>query len=205
MEENPNSQSHHLSRKTSGQTTISQSISKGGKNYKNYNVQPFKGFDHTNIDDLFENMGQNNSSSTKLDYYFKSYSHFGIHEDMLKDTVRTKTYENAICKNSHLFKGKTVLDVGSGTGILSMFAARAGAHHVYSIEMADIWEYSKEIIKENNMQNQITVIHGKVEEVELPVKKVDIIISEWMGYFLLYEGMLDSVLLARDKWLNPNG
>ena len=84
-------------------------------------------------------MGNITDSSSKLDYYFKSYSHFGIHEDMLKDTVRTKSYENAICRNSHLFKGKTVLDIGSGTGILSMFAVRAGAHHVYSIEMADIW------------------------------------------------------------------
>jgi protein arginine N-methyltransferase 1 len=43
-----------------------------------------------------------------------------------------------------------------------------------------------------------------VEEVQI-VEKVDIIISEWMGYFLLYESMLDTVLFARDKWLKPNG
>lgn len=47
----------------------------------------------------------------------------------------------------------------------------------------------------------ITVIKGKVEEIDFPVRKVDIIISEWMGYFLLYENMLDTVLYARDKWL----
>jgi protein arginine N-methyltransferase 1 len=47
----------------------------------------------------------------------------------------------------------------------------------------------------------ITVIKGKVEEIELPVPKVDVIISEWMGYFLLFENMLDTVLFARDKWL----
>lgn len=47
----------------------------------------------------------------------------------------------------------------------------------------------------------ITLIKGKIEEVELPVDKVDIIISEWMGYCLLYESMLDTVLFARDKWL----
>jgi len=51
------------------------------------------------------------------------------------------------------------------------------------------------------MQDRITLIKGKVEEVELPVEKVDIIISEWMGYFLLYESMLSTVLFARDKWL----
>lgn len=47
----------------------------------------------------------------------------------------------------------------------------------------------------------ITLIKGKIEEVELPIDKVDIIISEWMGYCLLYESMLDTVLFARDKWL----
>jgi len=51
----------------------------------------------------------------------------------------------------------------------------------------------------------ITLIKGKMEEVVLPVDKVDIIISEWMGYFLLYESMLDSVLYARDKYLVKGG
>jgi len=39
----------------------------------------------------------------------------------------------------------------------------------------------------------------------LPVESVDIIISEWMGYFLLYESMLDTVIFARDKWLAKDG
>lgn len=47
----------------------------------------------------------------------------------------------------------------------------------------------------------ITVLKGKVEEIELPVAHVDVIISEWMGYFLLFENMLNTVLYARDKWL----
>lgn len=51
----------------------------------------------------------------------------------------------------------------------------------------------------------MTIVRGKVEEVELPVDKVDIIISEWMGYFLLFESMLDTVIFARDKWLKPDG
>ena len=88
---------------------------------------------------------------------------------------------------------------------MSIFAARAGAKHVYGIEFADIADYAQEIIKVNNLTEKVTIIKSKVEEAVLPVDKVDIIISEWMGYFLIYESMLDTVLYARDKWLNPNG
>lgn len=49
------------------------------------------------------------------------------------------------------------------------------------------------------------MVQGKVEEITLPVDKVDIIVSEWMGYFLFYESMLDTVLYARDKWLKEGG
>merc|ERR1719394_229847 len=57
------------------------------------------------------------------------------------------------------------------------------------------------------LDDVVTIIRGKVEEISLPegVDKVDIIISEWMGYCLFYESMLDTVLYARDKWLAPGG
>jgi protein arginine N-methyltransferase 1 len=142
---------------------------------------------------------------TSKDYYFDSYAHFGIHEEMLKDEVRMKTYSQAILSSKHLFQGKTVLDVGCGTGILCMFAARAGAKKVIGVEMATIHHQAKKIIAANGFSDVITIIGGKIEDVELPVDKVDIIISEWMGYFLLYESMLDTVLFARDKWLAPGG
>eukprot|EP01068_Selenidium_serpulae_P011018 Selendium_serpulae@DN5585_c0_g2_i2.p1 len=144
-------------------------------------------------------------SLSSSDYYFNSYAHFGIHEEMLKDHVRTGSYQKAVMQNQHLFKGKTVLDVGSGTGILCLFAAKAGAEHVYGIECSEIVETARKVAACNGLSNKITYIHGKVEEVTLPVEKVDIIISEWMGYFLLYESMLDTVLYARDKWLRPGG
>ncbi|KAK4727670.1 hypothetical protein R3W88_032587 [Solanum pinnatisectum] len=142
---------------------------------------------------------------TSADYYFDSYSHFGIHEEMLKDVVRTKTYQNVIYKNSFLFKDKVVLDVGAGTGILSLFCAKVGAKHVYAIECSSMADMAQEIVKLNGFSDVITVIKGKVEEIDLPVPQVDIIISEWMGYFLLYENMLDTVLYARDKWLVKDG
>lgn len=111
----------------------------------------------------------------------------------------------AILNNADLFKGKTVLDVGAGTGILCLFAAKAGAKRCIGIECSEIAGFATAIAKQNGYGDIITYVHGKVEEVEIPVEKVDIIISEWMGYFLIYESMLDSVLFARDKWLVKDG
>ena len=156
-------------------------------------------------EEFFKSLPGHSDMENKKDYYFNSYSSFYIHEQMLKDKIRTGTYQDAIMKNPEVFKDKIVLDIGSGTGILSIFAAKAGAKHVYGIEFADIADYANEIIKKNNLSDKITIIKSKVEEVQLPVEKVDIIISEWMGYFLLYESMLDTVLYARDKWLNKDG
>lgn len=138
-------------------------------------------------------------------HYFSSYDHFGIHEEMLKDTSRTLSYRSAMFKNKHLFKDKIVLDVGCGTGILSMFAAKAGAKHVYAVDMSNIIEKAKEIVSLNGFEDKITLFKGKLEDIKLPVDSVDIIVSEWMGYFLLYESMLDTVLYARDKYLVKGG
>ncbi|WFD39648.1 type I protein arginine methyltransferase [Malassezia japonica] len=140
--------------------------------------------------------------------YADSYAHFGIHEEMLKDEVRTLSYRQAIQNNPHLFKDKVVLDVGCGTGILCMFAARAGAKKVIGVDMSNIIDQAREIVAANGFDDVITLVKGKLEEVDLglgPNGKVDVIVSEWMGYFLLYESMLDTVLLARDLYLAPDG
>ena len=108
---------------------------------------------------------------------------------MLKDEVRTESYRDAMLKNRHIFKDKIVLDIGCGSGILSMFAAQAGAKMVIGVEMSSIMDYTRKIVKANGFEDHIVLLHGKMEEVKLPVDKVDIIISEWMGY-LLYESML---------------
>ncbi|CAJ0950378.1 unnamed protein product, partial [Mesorhabditis belari] len=145
---------------------------------------------------------------TSKDYYFDSYAHFGIHEEMLKDEVRTVTYRNSIYHNKHLFKDKIVMDVGSGTGILSMFAARAGAKKVIAVEFSAMAIQSRQIISDNGLDHIVEVIQSKLEDItELPdgIEKVDIIISEWMGYCLFYESMLNTVLKARDQWLAKDG
>jgi ribosomal protein L11 methylase PrmA len=60
--------------------------------------------------------------------------------------------------------------VGCGTGILSMFAAQAGAKHVYAIDMSDIIHEAREIVRLNGFADSITLIQGKVEEIQLPVR-----------------------------------
>ncbi|KAG8391100.1 hypothetical protein BUALT_Bualt01G0152700 [Buddleja alternifolia] len=154
--------------------------------------------------------------------YFGSYSSFGIHRDMISDKVRTDAYRQAILENPLLLRGAVVMDVGCGTGILSLFAAQAGAARVIAVEASDkMAEVATQIAKENGLlQNRIPgeggqrdgvidVVHGMVEELRntdyIQPHSVDVLISEWMGYCLLYESMLSSVLFARDRWLKPGG
>lgn len=136
--------------------------------------------------------------------YFESYSHFGIHHSMLSDKVRTDSYRDAILKNSAVIKDKIVMDLGCGTSILSMFASQAGAKTVYAVDQSEIIYQAMEIAQTNNFSN-IKFVKGRLEDVEFPGGKVDVIVSEWMGYLLLFEGMLDSVIYARNNYLKPGG
>lgn len=136
--------------------------------------------------------------------YFTSYEDLNIHELMLKDKPRTLAYKNAIEKNADLIKDKIVIDVGAGTGILSMFAAKAGAKKVYAIEASKLSDACKLLVEHNGLSDIVEVIPGRVEEVQLDIK-ADIIISEWMGFYLLHESMINSVIVAREKWLKDGG
>ena len=98
---------------------------------------------------------------------------------MLRDKSRTLAYKDFIMGNSDFFKDKIVMDIGCGTGVLSIFAAKSGAKHVIAIDMSNIAKKAKVIIKNNGLQNKITVIQNKLEDIKsLPngIEKVDIII-----------------------------
>ena len=114
----------------------------------------------------------------------KHYYPLGSHEFCGFLQVRTLTYRNSIWHNKHLFKDKVVLDVGCGTGILSMFCAKAGAakvafetlpprlnienKKVIGVDMSGIVESAKKIIEANGLSDKIEIIRGKVEEISLP-------------------------------------
>uniref|UniRef100_A0A0A8Y1H4 Probable protein arginine N-methyltransferase 3 n=1 Tax=Arundo donax TaxID=35708 RepID=A0A0A8Y1H4_ARUDO len=157
------------------------------------------------------------------DNYFGSYSSFGIHREMLGDKVRTDAYRDALLDNPSLMNGATVLDVGCGTGILSLFAAKAGASRVVAVDgSAKMVSVATQIAKNNGLlydetkeveqkrsPQVISVVHTKAEElnhkIQVPPNGFDVLVSEWMGYCLLYESMLSSVLYARDHFLKPGG
>lgn len=136
--------------------------------------------------------------------YFCSYAYLYHQKQMLMDHTRMRSYYSAIMGNKSLFEDKIVLDIGAGSGVLSLWAAKAGAKKVYAVEFTDMAKFAKQMVDSNELSEVVEVLQTSVEEMNLP-GQVDIIISEWMGYLLLRESMLDSVIQARDKWLKPTG
>lgn len=134
--------------------------------------------------------------------YFQFYGYLSQQQNMMQDYVRTATYQRAIHSNSADFKDKVVLDVGAGSGILSFFAAQAGARKVYAVEASSMAKHAQLLVQTNNLIDRIVVIEGKIEEIDLP-EPVDIIISEPMGYMLFNERMLETFLYAKKWFRNP--
>ena len=130
------------------------------------------------------------------------YAEFEVHRTMICDRVRTEAFRRAI--DSVVRPGDIVLDVGAGSGILSVFAARAGAARVYAVERTSAAVLAQELAAANGVAEIVQVIHGEVIDVELP-ERVDVIVSEWLGGFGVDEGMLVPVIVARDRWLKPGG
>ena len=130
------------------------------------------------------------------------YAEFEVHRTMICDRVRTEAFRRAI--DSVVRPGDVVLDVGAGSGILSVFAARAGAARVYAVEQTSIAVLAQELAAANGVAEIVQVIQGDVMDIE-PPERVDVIVSEWLGGFGIDEGMLVPVIAARDRWLKPGG
>ena len=141
------------------------------------------------------------SQNNPFTHYYAQLLHQG---NMLADHVRTSTYQRAFMENAEDFKDAVVLDVGTGTGILAFFAVQAGAKKVYAVEASDSAEIATKLAKANGYGDKVVVVKGRLEEIDLP-EKVDIIISEPIGFLLVHERMLESYAYARQKFLKPNG
>lgn len=131
-----------------------------------------------------------------------AYEELWIHRQMLSDQTRGKLYRRAFFEV--IRPGDVVLDVGAGTGLLSLFAAQAGAKKVYAVERTRIAELAGQLIQLNGMAEVISLIRGEIESVELP-EKADVIVSELLGPYGVDENMLPALALARDRWLKPGG
>ena len=136
--------------------------------------------------------------------YFNDYATLVQQQGMLQDHVRTSIYQFAVYENKEDFRGKRVLDVGAGTGILSFFAAKAGASHVYAVEASGMALKAEKLAAGNGLQDVVTVLNKRVEDVTLD-EKVDLLISEPLGIALVNERMIESYIVARDMLLKPGG
>lgn len=132
------------------------------------------------------------------------YAQLMHQQTMLEDKVRVQAYHEAITRNPKDFKDKVVMDVGAGCGILSFFSCQAGAKRVYAVEMSKIAQNAKKLIEGNGLSDFCEVIKGRVEDIDLP-EKVDILVSEPIGFLLVHERMLESYIIARDRHLAPGG
>ncbi|KAI0981355.1 hypothetical protein GJ496_000046, partial [Pomphorhynchus laevis] len=176
------------------------------------------------LDDDFEKIVQPIDQSQIQNYSQKNidddcYDNIYIHKEMLQDEHRTITYIRAleavfdhIQRHTMEQAAMSVLDVGCGTGILSLAATRAAINHksinvsVYAVDRASILnEAKKSALLNGPPYDKIHFYGGDIEKMKLPLKQVDMIVSEWMGYGLFSECMLDSVIVARDRYLKPDG
>ncbi|CBZ49608.1 protein arginine methyltransferase, related [Neospora caninum Liverpool] len=151
-------------------------------------------------------MGEMDASVVET--YFQYYGKMANQMNMLQDTVRTTTYQRAIVENRADFEGKVVMDVGAGSGILSFFAAQAGAKKVYAVEASNMAATLALLCQGNPvLGNRIQIINKPLESIEdseVP-EKVDVLISEPIGTLLFNERMIETYLSARDRFLKPGG
>ena len=146
-------------------------------------------------------MSINNKKDQHSPDYRMSYRDVAMHKVMLQDVIRTDAYEKSI--GDVVNAEHSVLDFGCGTGVLAMFAARAGARNVIAVDRSPFIKTAQEIAQKNGFEN-IDFYHDDHQSLQLD-EPVDVIVSEWMGHCLFYEAMLEPLLAIRDKYLAKDG
>ena len=131
-----------------------------------------------------------------------SYASVSGHRTMALDAVRNEAYAAAL--RQVVVADSVVMDLGAGTGIHGLMAARLGARRVYLVEPEDILAVAEEIVHVNGLQHTVRCLHGRLEDVELP-ERVDVLVSALTGNFLLTEDLLQTLFHARDRALKPGG
>lgn len=121
---------------------------------------------------------------------------------MISDDIRNRTFREGL--RAAIRPGSVVLDVGAGTGILSLYAAQAGARRVYAVERTGMSRLARQLAYHHGFGHTIQIIESDIETAWLP-EPCDVIVSEWLGTIGLDEHLLAPVLLARDRWLKPGG
>jgi protein arginine N-methyltransferase 1 len=124
----------------------------------------------------------------------------GIHVSMLNDRARTSSFLDGIAEVVR--EGDIVVDIGTGTGVLAVAAARAGAKHVYAIEASAIGEVAEAIFEDNGLADRITLLRGWSTRLDLP-ERADVLVSEIIGNEPLGESVLEVTRDARKRLLKP--
>jgi precorrin-6B methylase 2 len=125
-----------------------------------------------------------------------------VHGDMLLDDHRNAALASAV--REIVRPGDVVADVGAGTGLLSMVAARAGAARVYAIERGPIATVARAVVRRNGLADIVDVVNGDAREFT-PERPVDVVVCETLGIAALDEGFRDVLTVARDRMLRPGG
>lgn len=141
-----------------------------------------------------------NKGVQDVSLHTKGFASIFSHHHMLKDSLRVLSYKAAIEKH---VKGKNVLEIGCGTGILSLFAAKAGAAKVTAIEETTIGDLAKKMFKANGFDN-IQLVAGNSKDVTI-AERADVIIHEIIATDPFAENILDYINDARKRFLKEGG
>lgn len=137
-----------------------------------------------------------------MDHYFHSYGGLGLQRYMVSDKPRTDAFAAAI--SEVVQEGDEVIDVGTGTGLLAILAAKAGAKKVYGLDDSDIAEVATALVERNGLTDTVDIVRCNASNFDLE-NTTDVIVSEWLGHLAFAEAMLDDLIVARDANLKPGG